>query len=144
MTTFWVVFVLINLGPTKRWNTNCCSKFHVQSYRHRPFDAWVQLYAMSFFEHMSRIGQKSASFELAKLNRPVMLYGRNLFWTHVVMYGFLTVGLLRIQEKSASFELANLNSPIMFYGLIFFEHGLLSIGKCVQTYCVLSWPITSP
>jgi hypothetical protein len=42
--------------------------------------------------------------------------------------------MLRIGQKLASFKLPNINGPIMFNSLIFFEHGLLSIGKYVQTH----------
>jgi hypothetical protein len=46
--------------------------------------------------------------------------------------------VLRIGQKLASFKVPNVNRPIMFCGVIFFEHGLLSIGKNARWLFILT------
>jgi hypothetical protein len=89
-----------------------------------------------------KIGEKSASFELANIDRPIGTWFAlnrqiclNTLAFYLDQFIFCRLGYqVRARKKLASFELGNINRPIMFYGIMFFEHGLLSMGNYVQTH----------
>jgi hypothetical protein len=70
----------------------------------------------------------------ANVSKHIGFYLDELLFPRLAVSRAGSVNVLRIGQKLACFRLPNINRPIMFCDVIFFEHGLLSIRKYVQTH----------